>query len=146
MSKPVKFLVIFLIFDVIVIGGYFGYKALTGKSDEQPAEDYVWVVMDDYYPPQNFLEEFIKNDAVEKGLLPLSIRNYGKNPAILRRFRGSKFVNANTTIVEITYKGIEDWALVDLKSGEQGNEIQQTVLYILFEDQWQIGDRGRLLE
>ena len=147
MNKAVKFLIIFLVIDVVAIGAYFGFKALKSKPSSDITGDYDWIVIDDYYLPANNLMEFIKADAVEKGLLPLEVRSYGKNAGLLKKFRGSKFVGAKVSVVEMTYQGLEDWALVDLKAkNEQGQDIQRTVLYVLLANEWMIGDSGRLVK
>ncbi len=149
MNKWLKILVIFLFIDVAVVGAYFGLKALKSGSGSgtDAREDFEWVVVDDYYVPTGSLMEFIKIDGVEKGLLPMEVRNYGRNASLLKQFRGSKFVGPKVSVVEMSYQGLEDWALVELKTkNAEGQEIGRTVLYILFEGKWMIGDSGRLVQ
>ena len=63
------------------------------------------------------------------------------------KFRGAKFVGAKVSVIEMSYQGLEDWALVDLKTkSEQDQDIQRTVLYVLLANEWMIGDRGRLVK
>jgi hypothetical protein len=149
MNKWLKILVIFLLVDVAVVGGYFGLKALKsdGETGLDPREEYEWVMVDDYTLPSNSLMEFIKVDGVEMDILPIEVRNYGKNAALLKKFRGSKFVGPKVSVVEMSFQGLEDWALVDLRTkNEEGQEIGRTVLYVLFEGRWRIGDSGRMVE
>ncbi len=149
MSKMAKILVISIFIGVAVIGVYFGLKALRFGSDSglDAREAADWVVVDDYYMPVSGLMEFIKIDGVAKGMLPVEVRNHGRNADLLRKFRGSKFVGPKVSVVELTYQGLEDWALVDLRTtNAEGQEIGRTVLYILYEGQWMIGDTGRIVE
>ena len=149
MNKFLKILVIFLAIDIVVIGAYFGLKSLRSGSGPglDPAEEFEWVVIDEYYQPPTSLMEFIKGDAVKNGLLPIEIRNYGQDAGMLKKFRGSKFVGPKVTIVEMSYKGLEDWALADFKTkNEQGQELNRAVLYILLEGKWIVGDSGRFVK
>lgn len=147
MNKIVKIVVIFLVIDIVVIGAYFGWRALRPKPAQDLAEVYEWAAVDEYTMPSSNLMEYIKSDASEKGILPVEVRNYGRNAALLKKFRGAKFVGPKVSVVEMTYKGLADWALVDLRTkNDQDQDIQRTVLYILFDEKWMIGDTGRLVD
>ncbi|MFZ2053589.1 MAG: hypothetical protein WAU81_05270 [Candidatus Aminicenantales bacterium] len=110
-------------------------------------DDYEWVTMDENYTPRNYVEEFIKTDSEAKGIFPVSLRNYGRDASILRRFRGSQFAKSNEAALNMAYPGLEDWMLVDIKyENERKQEVLRTVLYIQVDGSWRVGDSGRLLE
>jgi hypothetical protein len=47
----------------------------------------------------------------------------------------------------MTFKGLEDWAIVDIWiRGEDNRDIRRTVLYILTENDWKVADSGRLID
>ena len=147
MSKPLRILVIFLVVDALAVGAYFGVKAIGKGGGGDPAQAYDWVTMDAWYQPAAEVEQSVKDDYGERDLLPLQFRNYGRDTAVLRKFRGSKLVGAGTSVLEMTFKGLEDWAIVDLriKSGDD-REIRRTVLYVLAGNEWKVGDSGRLAD
>jgi hypothetical protein len=141
MNRNRDILGIALLIGAVLSFGPFGCRK--GST----AEDYEWVTMDEAYAPQNYVEEFIKNDSEAKGIFPVSIRNYGQDPAILKRFRGSQFAKPNEAALNMAYPELEDWMLVDIKyENEKKQEILRTVLYIQVEGNWRVGDSGRLLE
>jgi hypothetical protein len=147
MSKPIRILVIFLLVDILGLGIYFLAKGLRSRSGDDLTKGYDWVTMDAYAQPATELEQFIKTDYDEKGLLPIQYRNYGRNSAILKKFRGSKLVGASVSVLEMTFKGLEDWAIVDIWiRGEDNRDIRRTVLYILTENDWKVADSGRLID
>lgn len=147
MNKFIKIFIIFLIIDIVLIAGYLIYKEfLSGKPSADQLE-YDWVTIDEYYTPKSYVEEFIKNDSAQKNLLPVYIRNYGKDPAILRKFSGSNFAKPNKAQLNMMYNGLEDWMLIDLKyKTKQDKEITRTILYILLDGTWRVGDSGTLLK
>jgi len=143
MNKFVKILIIFLVFDAVLIAGYLGYKALTSPKSAAAAESYEWVPIDEYYQPRDYIEGFIKDDAEQKGLLPISIKNYGKDKKILKRFRGKNFAGPGEAQLRLKYRNLEDWKLVELKyTGETGREVQRAVLYVYENGEWKVGDNG----
>jgi hypothetical protein len=147
MSKTLRILIIFLAFDALVVGVYFGVKALGSGGAADPTAGVDWVTMDANDQPATELEQFIKTDYEEKELLPLQFRNFGRNAAVLKKFRGSKLVGGGVSVLEMTFKGLEDWAIVDIWfKGEQGREIRRTVLYILTANTWKAGDSGHLAD
>jgi hypothetical protein len=148
MSKPLRVLLIFLAFDAVVVGLYFGIKALgSGGGGGGVAEGYEWVTLDASYQPATELEEFVKTSYEEMDLLPLQFRNYGSDAAVLRKFRGAKMAGAGKSVLEMTFPGLEDWAVVDVWiKGEEGREIRRTVLYVLTDNAWKVGDSGRLAD
>jgi hypothetical protein len=111
------------------------------------ADDYEWTTIDESYTPQNYVEEFIKNDSEQKGIFPVDIRNYGKDVSILRRFRGTNFAKSNEAALNMAFPGLEDWMLIDIKyKNEKNQEIQRTVLYVQVEGAWRVGDSGSLMK
>ena len=121
--------------------------ALSGCGKGPRADDYEWTTIDEAYTPKNYIEEFIKYDSEHKGLFPVNIRNYGKDASVLRRFRGSNFARPNEAALKMAFPGLEDWMLIDLKyKNEKEQEVQRTVLYVLTEGSWRVGDSGSLLK
>jgi len=147
MSKGVRILIIFLAFDLLVVGAYFGIKALGSGGAADPTEGVDWVTMDVNYQPATELEQVIKTDYEEKALFPLQFRNFGRNAAVLKKFRGAKLAGAGVSVLEMTFKGLEDWAVVEIWfKGEEGREIRRTILYVLTDNAWKVGDSGRLAD
>ncbi len=145
MSKTVKYLLFFLAFDAVVIGGYFGFKALTGGGGAAPAVD--WVTIDESYAPKNAVEEFIKADAEVRGGLPVHIRSYGRDKKVLARFKGKQFAQPTENILSLFFKGLDDWMVVDIKyKTEKDRDVQRTILYIFAAKRWTVGDTGTLLK
>jgi hypothetical protein len=137
----------FLIFDALAAGAYFGIRALGGSRAADPTAGLDWVTLDAHYQPASELEEIIKTDYGEKELLPFQFRNFGRNPAVLKRFRGTKMVGGGVPVLEMTFQGLEDWAIVEVWiKGEEGREIRRTILYVLTDNVWKPGDSGRLAE
>jgi hypothetical protein len=147
MSKTVRVLLIFLAFDALAAGVYFGVKALGSGRAADPTAGVDWVTRDASYRPATELEEFIKSDYEEKELLPLQFRNFGRDPAVLKKFRGAKLVGAGVSVLEMQFKGLEDWSIVEIWfKGEEGREIRRTILYVLTDSAWKAGDSGRLVD
>jgi hypothetical protein len=146
MNKTVRYLIYFLIFGALVVAGYFGYKALKG-SVESAASSYHWVTIDENYAPQNAVEEFIKNDAAVRGAFPVEIKNYGHNAKILKKFKSRQFAMPSENVLNMFFKNLDDWMLVDIKyKNKKNQEVQRTVLYIFANKQWTVGDSGSLLK
>jgi hypothetical protein len=145
MNKILKYVVLFLVFDAVVIGAYFGYRALRGSPGASP-EEFPWVTIDELYQPQNDVEAFIKTDAENRGAFPVMIRNYGDDPGVLKLFKGKQFARPSPNVIGMFYKGLADWMLVDIKyKAEPEREVVRTVLYIYQDKQWRVGDSGSLL-
>lgn len=145
MNKTLRILIIFLAVDAVVVAAYFGLKALGSGRAADPTAGIDWVTMNDAYQPATELEQFIKADAEQNGLLPLQFRSFGRSAAVLKKFRGSKLVGASVAVLEMQFKGLEDWAIVELWiKTEDGREIRRTVLYVLTANAWKVGDSGRL--
>jgi len=108
-NQVIKTLLIFLITGIVVIGGYFSYKALSKGEPHAEETDYEWVTIDEHFTPGNHVEEFIKNDSSQKGLFPVSMKNYGKNTSILGKFAGKNFAGPNEAQLNMMYNGLEDW-------------------------------------
>jgi len=145
MSKTVRFLVYFLIFDAVVVGAYFGYRALSGGRGED-LEDIPWVTIDESYQPQNEVEAFIKTDAENRGALPVYIRNYGSDEKVLKRFKGRELARPTENVLNLFFRGLADWMIVEIKyKAENDREVLRTVLYVFQNKLWRVGDTGELL-
>ncbi len=147
MSKAVRILIIFLAFDLIVVGAYFGIRALGPGASKDVTKGVDWITMDAHYQPATEIEQIIKTDYEDKELLPLQFRNFGRSAAVLKKFRGAKLAGAGVSVLEMTFKGLEDWAVVEIWfKGEKGREIRRTILYVLTDNAWKVGDSGRLAD
>jgi hypothetical protein len=145
MNKTAKILIIFLIFDAIVVGGYLLYKSRSAAAREASAV--VWKTIDLNYTPEDDVEAYIKNDAVAKGLLPVYVKNYGRNRKALGRFKGTNFAGAREGVLLAMNPGLEDWKLIGLKyKHESGREVQRTILYVEVKGAWKVADSGTLME
>jgi hypothetical protein len=110
-------------------------------------QKYEWTIVDENYVPRNYIEEYLKNDAAAKGIFPVSLRNYGKDASILKKFKGSNFAGPSEAVLNMSFKGLEDWMLVDVKyKNEKNREIQRTILYVYLEGAWRVGDSGQLMK
>ncbi len=110
-------------------------------------EDFEWTTIDESYAPKNYIEEFIKSDAEQKGILPVYIRNYGQDAAVLKRFRGSNFARPTQAALNLAFPGLSDWMLIDLKyKNENDKDVQRTMLYIEVGGKWRVADSGTLLK
>jgi hypothetical protein len=146
MSKTVKYIVAFLIFDAVVIGAYFGYRVLSrgGKVDLGAVP---WVTVDEAFEPRNEVEAFIKTDAENRGALPVFIRNHGDEEKILKRFKGRELARPSASVLAMFFKGLDDWMLVDIKyKAENDRDVIRTVLYVFANKQWKVGDTGSLIQ
>ena len=56
MTRFAKYLLLFLLFDALVIGGYLLLKGKAGGG----ADAYQWTTIDEAYAPRDAVEEFIK--------------------------------------------------------------------------------------
>ncbi len=134
------FIIIFLFAAAFIAGS-------SGCRKGAQADDYQWTTIDENYTPQNYVEEFIKNDSEQKGIFPVSIRNYGKDTSILRRFRGTNFAKPSEAALNMAFPDLEDWMLIDIKyKNEKDQEVLRTVLYVQLEGNWRVGDSGGLLK
>lgn len=146
MSKTLRIVLIILVLDLVIAGAYFLFRG-PGSGGEDPVAGVAWKTMDEYFQPTTELEQSIKTDYEEKELLPLQFRDFGASPAVLKRFRGAKLAGAGVSVLEMQFKGLEDWALVEIwYKGEEGREIRRTILYILTQNAWKVGDSGRLAD
>ncbi len=120
---------------------------LAGCGGGARPEDFEWTTIDESYTPSNVVEEFIKADAEQKGIFPVYIRNYGQDPALLKRFRGTNFARPTEAALNLAYKGLQDWMLIDLKyKNEKDQDVQRTMLYVEIGGSWRVGDSGTLLK
>ena len=145
MSKVTKIILIFIIFDLVAIGGYLGYKTLSGSGSGD--FDYEWIQIDVYYTPLDDIEAFIKQDAEERDVLPVMVKNYGKDTTVLRKFRGKHFAGPTETQIKLKYRDLETWHLVELKyTADSGREAQRAILYVYEHQQWKVGDSGTIAQ
>jgi hypothetical protein len=146
MNRSLKIILIFLAVDAVLIGGYFGYRALS-SGGKAPMDAYEWKTMDVAYQPQDAVEEFIKNDAGRQNFFPVYIRNFRQDRAVLKRFRGQKFARASESVLNMTYPGNQDWVLIEIKyKNEKQQEVQRTILYLMLNGTWLVADSGRLAD
>ncbi len=145
MSKPVKLLILFLVFDMIAIGVYFGYRTI--RSQKGGAGGGVaWATIDEAYVPKNDVEAFIKTDAENRGALPVHIRNYGSDPKVLGRFKGKKYAKPGQKTLEMLNQGLDDYMIVDIRyKSENDREVTRTMLYLFVKGAWIVGDTGELI-
>jgi len=145
MNRILKIVILFLILDIILIGGYFIARSFLGRSAGTSDLEKEWTTMDEYYTPKDLVEDFIQQDAAAKDIFPVSIRNYGNDKSILKRFRGSRFAGPTEAQLKMMFKGMEDWKLIDIKyKDEKDREVQRSVLYVYFDGEWSVGDSGLL--
>ncbi|MBU4203505.1 MAG: hypothetical protein KKD59_06090 [Acidobacteria bacterium] len=145
MNKFIKYLLIFLIVDILILGAYFGLKGLNSGGRTPASDDYEWVEMDSYYTPKNFIEGFLRDDAESRSLLPISIRNFGENTKVLKTFLGKNFAGPKEVELKMMFPGMEEWILVEIKyKDEKKREIQRANLYVLIKEEWRLADTGSL--
>ncbi|MBN2207606.1 MAG: hypothetical protein JW742_09400 [Candidatus Aminicenantes bacterium] len=143
MNKTVKILVAFLIFDAFAVGGYFLYKGRSSPSREPAA----WKIIDQAYVPEDDVEAYLKDDAVAKELLPVEIKNYGRDRKVLGRFKGVNYARPREGVLKAMTPGLEDWKLIDLRyTNKNGRRVERTILYAEVKGAWMVVDSGRLLE
>jgi hypothetical protein len=144
MSRTVRGLLLFLLFDALVVGGYFLIRSMGGGRDA--AEEKSWTTIDEAYTPRGAVEEFIKSDAAAREALPVEIRNYGQDAKVLGRFRGKQFARPTENVLSMFFKGLDDWTIVDIRyKNENDRQVSRTVLYVLADRQWKVGDTGTLI-
>ena len=147
MSKALKIIIIIVIIDLVLLGGYFGLKLLSSKKSQSDNNEYEWVRVDEYYSPKDYIEEYILTDSQAKELLPVFIKNYGRDKKVLKKFRGKNFVSPSVAQVKLQYRSLADWQLIDLKyTDENEREIERTILYVQENGSWKVGDFGILTQ
>jgi len=147
MSKAIKIIIIIILIDLVLVGGYFGLKLLSSKKSLSENKEYEWVRVDEYYSPKDNIEEYILKDSQARELLPVFIKNYGRDKKVLKRFRGKNFVSPSVAQVKLQYRSLSDWQLIDLKyTDENEREIERTILYVQENDSWIVGDFGVLTQ
>ncbi len=130
---------------VAFILGLFACKKNSSDEVNIDSSAYEWVTIDEFYIPEDYVEEFIKNDSAEKGLLPIQIKNYGNNKALLRKFKGKNFAGPTEAQIKMMYNGLGEWKLIDLKyKNKEKKDIQRTILYVYINGDWKVGDSGIL--
>jgi hypothetical protein len=146
MSKKIRILLPLLCFELIALGALSGCKG-SSPSGQGSAGGPGWVIVDENYVPRDMVEEFIKNDSANRGLLPVSLINYGHDEAVLARFKGSRFAGPKVAVLRMFYPGLEDWEIVDLKyQNQKKQEVLRTVLYVEDGGAWKVADSGSLMK
>lgn len=141
-----KIIVVIIIVDLVVFGGYFAYKLFFKGDSKDTEEVFEWVTIDESYNPEDVLEEYIQNESAAQGVLPVSIKNYGKNKNILKKFKGTKLAGSNEFNLKMVYPDMEDWKLIELKyKDKHDREVHRTILYIYTNGEWIVGDNGSLM-
>ena len=147
MNKTVKIVLIILVIDLVVVLGYMGYRAMSRSDSESGSTEFEWIQIDENYYPTDYIEEFILNDSRERGLLPVFIKNYGRNEKVLKKFRGRHFAGPGEAQLRLKFRGMDDWQLIDLRyTDEQEREIKRTILYVKEDGAWKVGDNGSLTQ
>jgi len=146
MNKVIKIIIVIIIVDLVVFGGYFAYKLFFTGNSGSTDETFDWVTIDMDYTPGDIIEEYIKNESAAQGVLPVSIKNYGKNKKMLKKFKGTKLAGPNEFNLKMTFPDMEDWKLIELKyKDDQDREVHRTILYIYKDGGWIVGDSGSLM-
>ncbi len=142
MSRTIRSLLLSVFSLAVVLGGYFLIRSMGGGH---AAEEKPWTVVDEAYVPRGAVEEFIKADAERQGVLPVQIRNYGRDAKVLVRFRGKQFARPTENVLSMFFKSLDDWTVVDIRyKTESEREAQRTILYVFAGGQWKVGDTGTL--
>jgi len=124
---------------------FFACKKNPSDKTNLDISAYEWKTIDEFYIPEDYVEEFIKMDSEEKGLFPVQIKNYGSNATVLRKFIGKNFAGPSEAEIKMMYNGLGEWKLVELKyKNKDEKEIQRTILYVYINGDWMIGDGGSL--
>ncbi|MBN1272329.1 MAG: hypothetical protein JXB26_08665 [Candidatus Aminicenantes bacterium] len=137
------------IFAAVFIGG--ACLGLLTDCKKEPSskktERIQWVMIDENYHPKDLVEDFIMRDAAQKDLLPVSIKNYGNNASVLKKFKGKRVVSPSKGELQLLFKGLEDWKLIDIRrTTEDEREVRRAVLYVKIDGNWQVGDSGSIFE
>jgi hypothetical protein len=138
-------ILVFAIMALVLLVGYFLYTSFFLKAKPKYAQEFEWTVIDEYYTPQDLVEDFIKQDAIARNNLPINIINYGDDRSVLRRFRGKRFAGPSEAQLSMMFSGMEEWKLVEIMyKTEKDQEVKRTVLYIYVNGEWIVGDSGEL--
>jgi hypothetical protein len=138
-------ILVFAIMALVLLVGYFLYTSFFLKAKPKYAQEFEWTVIDEYYTPQDLVEDFIKQDAIARNNLPINIINYGDDQSVLRRFRGKRFAGPSEAQLSMMFSGMEEWKLVEIMyKTEKDQEVKRTVLYIYVNGEWIVGDSGEL--
>jgi hypothetical protein len=145
MTKTIRLGLVILAFSLAASVGFLSCRSSKGPGGS--ADSYPWVTINENYQPADSVESFIKNDSAMRGLLPVSIRNYGHDAAVLRHFKGSRFAGPNQAVLQMFFKGLRDWKLVDLEyKNEKKMQVRRTVLYVDDGGAWTVADSGTLMK
>ena len=146
MKISIKLLFTCFILIGLVFNMHFGCKREKETVSETNIRNTDWIIIDENYSPRNVIEEFIKRESAEQDSFPVSIKNYGKDPTILKNFSGRRFAKPTEGAIKLFYKDMIDWIIIDLKyKTKTEREVLRTVLYIQTGDgDWIVGDSGSL--
>ena len=146
MMKKSRSILFFMLFMAVLLV-YFGCGSKSAGDKKASSAAYEWKTIDEYYIPLDFVEEYIKKDSEEKGLLPIQIINYGSDKNVLRKFRGTNFASPSEAEIKMMYSGLGEWKLIDLKyKTDDDREVARTILYVYVNGDWMVGDSGKLMD
>ncbi len=149
MSPTVRRAAVLPVLSIIALAGALALGSLACKSSGTGggAEKFAWVTIDENYQTSDPVEAFIKSDSAARNMLPVSIRNYGNDPDILKRFKGARFAGPNFAVLKLFYKGLQDWKVIDLKyKNDKKRDVERTVLYVEDGGAWTVADSGSLMK
>jgi hypothetical protein len=149
MRQTARRAVVLPLLSTIALAGAVALGPLSCKSSgpSGKAATTPWVTIDENFQTSDPVEAFIKNDSATRNMLPVSIRNYGHDPSVLKRFKGSRFAGPNEGVLRMFYKGLEDWKVIDLKyKNEKKRDVERTVLYVEDNGAWTVADSGSLMK
>ena len=145
--KKIKCISLVSLICTALILSVFACKKNPSDAVNADSSAYEWVTIDEFYVPEDYVEEFIKNDTAERGRLPFQIKNYGNNTTVLRKFKGRNFAGPTEAQIKMMYNGLGEWKLVDLKyKNKENKDIQRTILYVYVNGDWMVGDGGELMK
>lgn len=147
MARIWKIILVIIVIDIVIIGGYFGLRTFS-RGEKVSPDDFEWVMIDENYSPGNLVEQFIQEDALQKGILPIYLRDYDQNETVLKKFRGSRFAGPKQAELSMMFPGLEDWMLVEIKykiNKPREREVTRAVLYVMVKGKWMVGDSGQVI-
>jgi|GEM_PF-4758346 len=117
-------------------------KRGVGLSDY---ENEGWVKIDQDYKAKHPVEKMIKEGRLKENMPLTLIKNYGKDPSVMQRYRSGVFGGLTAEKIKSVYKECEDWMVIGLKyKDEKGYENNLALLYIKLNGSWTVGDAGGL--
>jgi hypothetical protein len=104
-----------------------------------------WTKIDQDYKAKHPVEKYIKEGAESRNEFPVFIKNYGKDPSMLKKFEGSYFTYPTEEMVNSKYG--EEWIIMDIKyKRKDGKEIYRRFLCAKSKNGWFPADFGPPIE